>query len=247
MPEVCDLIMANNNNKNLLYKIINSARQNSRIVISRTLENDYKQCLGVGVTWGGANSAETQLATLLEFKNVNNNDNIKNLVMGDEKYVNGQPEQGARQRMPIMILNQNDVRMNTLQGLIDYNRQSSKRFYTLNKDQQYAIIKIERPALTALADQPIMLNEIQISDIIMVDMMVDNRFVKKMMELKGFIHYTGGHYVFISKDGENKWSLYDDKKNDIERMTSPRYNGNVLNKSIIYLYKLVDCAKVLQS
>ena len=55
-------------------------------------------------------------------------------------------------------------------------------------------------------------------------------------------------FYTISKDDENKWSLYDDMKSDIIRMTSPLYNGeNVKNKSIIYLYKLVDCATVLLS
>ena len=232
MPEICDIIMhISNNNQNLLYKIINFAKINNRIVSPTIFEKEYKECIADGVEWGRTNPIETQLSKLLEFDNVINTP-ILDLVMGDEKWVDGRHYEGVRQRMPIMVLNQPHISMNTIEGLIAYNKMSSNKFYTLNKDQKYVIINLVRPALSSSADQTITLNEIKIQDKITID--------NKIMELKGFIYYNGNHYVFISKEDENKWSLYDDLKSDIIRMTSPLYNGeNVKNKSIIYLYKIM--------
>jgi len=232
MPEICDIIMhISNNNQNLLYKIINFAKNNNSIVSPTIFEKEYKECIADGVEWGRTNPIETQLSKLLEFDNVINTP-ILDLVMGDEKWVDGRHYEGVRQRMPIMVLNQPHINMNTIEGLIAYNKLSSNKFYTLNKDQKYVIINLVRPALSSSADQTITLNEIKIQDKITID--------NKIMELKGFIYYNGNHYVFISKEDENKWSLYDDLKSDIIRMTSPLYNGeNVKNKSIIYLYKIM--------
>jgi acyl transferase domain-containing protein len=232
MPEICDIIMhISNNNQNLLYKIINFAKINNRIVSPTIFEKEYKECIAGGVEWGRTNPIEIQLSKLLEFDNVNNTP-ILDLVMGDEKWVDERRNEGVHQRMPIMVLNQPHINMNTIEGLIAYNKMSSNKFYTLNKDQKYVIINLVRPALSSSADQTITLNEIKIQDKITID--------NKIMELKGFIYYNGNHYVFISKEDENKWSLYDDLKSDIIRMTSPLYNGeNVKNKSIIYLYKIM--------
>jgi hypothetical protein len=232
MPEICDIIMhISNNNQNLLYKIINFAKINNRIVSPTIFEKEYKECIAGGVEWGRTNPIEIQLSKLLEFDNVNNTP-ILDLVMGDEKWVDERRNEGVHQRMPIMVLNQPHINMNTIEGLIAYNKLSSNKFYTLNKDQKYVIINLVRPALSSSADQTITLNEIKIQDKITID--------NKIMELKGFIYYNGNHYVFISKEDENKWSLYDDLKSDIIRMISPLYNGeNVKNKSIIYLYKIM--------
>ena len=250
MSDVCDLIMKHGNKENLLYNIISRANQTGAIVQTKDLKNEYIKCIAIGIDditnrtrpikWGETAPAESQLDKILEFNNIKTND-VKDLIYGyDGRQQSSYDEKEATTRkLPMMILNQQDIKMNSIEKLIKYAETGFERHYKLTTKQKYAIININRYNSSSFAGSEFKLTQINVSDYIMVD--------NKVMELKGFIHYDGKHYVFFAKNGD-KWSLYDDLNDYIHSgLSQPKYNGeNVLHLGMIYLYKLVDCAKVLQ-
>jgi hypothetical protein len=255
MPEVCDLIMRQGNDRNLLYKIINYARRTGGRVETKDMKDEYLKCIvpnsestlanPIPTKWGDMNPTEAQLALLLDFGGVNNANEIKDLIYGYNGQHNTKYNEKEAQDypLPMMVLNQGLAKISTIELLINNEETGSLRHYKLRNKQQYAIINIQRKQPIPGADQRVTGDPIIVSDQILVD--------GKVMELKGLIHYTAAymslsHYVFFAKEG-NTWSLYDDLEEGVIRgMSEPLYKGNnVLNHSIIYLYKLFDCSKVL--
>jgi hypothetical protein len=248
MPEVCDLIMSSQNNRNnILYKIIQQAGTTGGIVHPRTLENEYKTCAAPGITIGQTNPTEIQLGKLLEFDEINNKKEIKELLTGYDglhydQYNDNEADNEAkgRQRTLMTLTFEAKDNIKTLENIINMYETQFERHYKLNKKQKYVIVHINRPAVIGTTiNQSTPTQEIKVSEHILIN--------GKVMKLEGFIYYSGDHYVYFSLNEDNTWSLYDGMNSNIVKQREPLYNGrNVLNYSPIYLYKLVDCNKVLR-